>query len=310
MTYIDIHEGVNRQVRRTRARQSHHTSKNLLVTLRQWTTWLASNGIHEFDAASKEDVEDWIDDLLLDGYADKSVLNKFYDLRKTYRAIGHDICESIDVNHLSNEPHIDKHAEIRYISKDEYQQLLDACRDARDTLLLTLLWDTGVRANEASQITLRDINRDENTIKIRTGKQQRGSNPERTVYYTRELSKALRQWLDRGSRNAYLHSDTSDNLLLTKQSGHMPPNRISEIVYEIAVIADLQEVIWTTQDGRPQNRIHPHTFRHSYAVHRVRAGMPIVFLQELLGHADIEVTKQYLKFRDEDVREAYQRYRP
>jgi integrase/recombinase XerD len=301
---------LSRYIRRTKARQSKHTQKNLNVSLRQWTSWLANQGIWEFTDATDGDVDDWIDDLRLDGYADKSILNKFYDISKTYRQIGHDICEHIEVDHLSNEPHIDTHAEIRYIEKDEYKQLLEACPSPRETLLLELLWSTGVRANEASQIRIRDIDRDKEEIKIKTGKQKRGRNVERTVYYGRELSKALREWLDYGARNAYLHSDTSNHLLLTKQSGHMSPNRISEIVNEVATEAGLQEVMWTTQDGRPQHRIHPHSFRHSFCVHRVRAGMPIVFLQELAGHHDLSVTKQYLKFKDEDIKEAYHRYRP
>lgn len=320
MTSIKRNPEITRHVRRTHARKSKNTHKNLLVSLRKWTNWVATRDLHDSDAysgngidltkATKDDLDDWIDDLRLDGYTDKSILNYFYDVSRTYREIGHDIGEDVDTDHLSNSPHIDEHDEIRYIEIEEYEQLLDACRDTRDTLILTLLWETGVRAGEASDITIEDINRDEQYIKIRTGKQRRGDSSTRKVWYGRSLKKALRNWLDRGKRNAYLHSDTSRYLLLTKQSNHMPTQRLGEIVHEVAERAGLQDVVWTTQDGRPQHRIHTHTFRHSFAVHRVKKGMPIVFLQDLMGHADIDVTRQYLHFRDEDIEDAAHRYRP
>lgn len=320
MSSIKRNSKIARHVRRTHARKSKSTHKNLLVSLRKWTNWVAENGLKDPDAeeneiidisrATKDDLDDWIDALRVDNYTDKSILNYFYDVSKTYREIGHDIGEGVDTDHLSNSPHINKEDEIRYIKITEYEQLLDACNDTREILILTLLWETGVRAGEASDITIEDINRDEQYIKIRTGKQRRGDSSTRKVWYGRSLKTALKNWLDRGKRNAYLHSDTSRYLFLTKQSDHMPTQRLGEIVHDIAERAGLQSVIWTTQDGRPQHRIHTHTFRHSFAVHRVKKGMPIVFLQDLMGHADIDVTRQYLHFRDEDIEDAAHRYRP
>jgi integrase/recombinase XerD len=39
--------------------------------------------------------------------------------------------------------------------------------------------------------------------------------------------------------------------------------------------------------------------------------MPIAYLSELMGHSDIQTTRDaYLKFRDDDIKEADRRYRP
>ena len=50
---------------------------------------------------------------------------------------------------------------------------------------------------------------------------------------------------------------------------------------------------------------HPHTLRHSYAVHMIRNGVDIRRVQRLLGHAGIQTTTVYLQFKDADLREVY-----
>ena len=51
--------------------------------------------------------------------------------------------------------------------------------------------------------------------------------------------------------------------------------------------------------------IHPHTLRHSFAIHLVRNGVDIRSVQLWLGHANLNTTQVYLKFKDDDLREIY-----
>lgn len=45
-----------------------------------------------------------------------------------------------------------------------------------------------------------------------------------------------------------------------------------------------------------KKEVHPHTFRHTFAVHYIDNGGSILRLKELLGHEDIGTTFHYLKF--------------
>ena len=57
-------------------------------------------------------------------------------------------------------------------------------------------------------------------------------------------------------------------------------------------------------------RIHPHTYRHSAAVHLLRAGVDLVTISHWLGHASIETTNRYAAIDLETKREALQRAGP
>ena len=53
------------------------------------------------------------------------------------------------------------------------------------------------------------------------------------------------------------------------------------------------------------NKVHPHLFRHSYAINLIRQGCDVRRLQMLLGHAGIQTTSVYLRFNDEDIKQIY-----
>ena len=57
--------------------------------------------------------------------------------------------------------------------------------------------------------------------------------------------------------------------------------------------------------GPDMQRLHPHLFRHSIAVHLLRGGADVRYIQEFLGHADLDTTKIYLRLVPGHLREDY-----
>ena len=51
--------------------------------------------------------------------------------------------------------------------------------------------------------------------------------------------------------------------------------------------------------------IHPHTLRHSFAIHLARSRLDLLRVQQLLGYSSLNTTQVYLQFNDQDLREGY-----
>ena len=53
---------------------------------------------------------------------------------------------------------------------------------------------------------------------------------------------------------------------------------------------------------------HPHTFRRTFALWSLRAGMNIYALQRMMGHADLQILRRYLALIDDDLRQAHDKH--
>jgi integrase/recombinase XerD len=308
---------VEQFMKRTKARRADNTVKNRRVALRQYQEYLADLEI-KLTEVEPYHIEDWIDSLLLDEYAPRTIREKvycvsaYYEFAKNRGLVDENPVEPVDLSDYSDTK-INDETEVRYIDPEQYEKMLENA-NLRDEVLLRLLWDTGVRASEVIKITESDIERDEREIAIETAKSRKlKSNKTRSLHYSRRTEATLREWLDEGGRDSYLgvgDDDDEGHVLVTKQQPKMAVGRVTEIVDERAEDAGIQEEVYEDQAGRSRRRVTAHTLRHSYAVHRVKNGMPLVYLQVLLGHSDIDITRKYLHFRDDDIKDSEARYRP
>ena len=312
------------------SRRADNTVKNRIVSLRQFFEWKDDTEIEDLEEYEPEDLyirnyhlEDFLDHLRVNNYANRSVQDKVYSVSNfcTYlesRNIG-DI--DIDVSDTEAEKlsgnEIDKHTKRRYLEPGEFDKMMRHTDKLRNQIVLQLLWDTGVRASEAVDITESDINRDNNEIEVKNAKsEEMGETTTRKVYYSKKFDLFLTKWYSKGGRDKYMYTFTEEDqghLLVTKQQPRMGVGRVNQIVQEAAERAGIQsdeDSLYTDAQGRPRKQFTSHSMRHSFAVHRVKNGMPIIYLKQLMGHTDIKHTRQYLKFRNEDIKEAYHKYSP
>ena len=164
-----------------------------------------------------------------------------------------------------------------YCEKEKVHEILryaEAC-SLRDYLILRVLWESGLRVSELAALTLGDLEPHNQVINVINGKGNK-------------------------SRRAYVDSGTMDLLCSYILRANIPEdcgifgvktNQIRNIVKRYGKLVGVD--------------IHPHTFRHSFAIHLVRSGVDIRRLQLLLGHSNLNTTQVYLQFRDQDLRDVY-----
>ncbi len=180
----------------------------------------------------------------------------------------------------------------RVLSRDEVARLLQAPRGAdplalRDRALLELMYACGLRASEAVGLEMGDLDLEEAILCAR-GK----GSKERIVPIGRAALSALSAYF-RGGRPELLGVAAVQRVFLNRRGGQLTRQGLYKIVQGHARRVGLQE------------RMSPHTLRHSFATHLLAGGCDLRSLQEMLGHADLATTQIYTHLSAERLKDAY-----
>lgn len=160
----------------------------------------------------------------------------------------------------------------------------------RDSIIVQLILDTGMRVGECLEVTINDL--DLNNRSILLNDEITKSKKYRYVYFSTEMQKELRRWLQYKDR--YLDSE----FLFPTSKG----NKLQIGSFE-AKLRGYGE--------RIDIKIHPHQLRNNFAKRFLMAGGNIFTLSKILGHSSVTITeKAYLDLTDEDIRKNYQNFSP
>jgi site-specific recombinase XerD len=92
---------------------------------------------------------------------------------------------------------------------------------------------------------------------------------------------------------------------LVELQAYIEANNISEEAPIFPITQQWVRAIINKYGALIDRNIHPHTFRHSFAINSVRHGVDIRRLQQVLGHSNINITAVYLQFNDKDLQDVY-----
>lgn len=175
-------------------------------------------------------------------------------------------------------------------NRKPYQCKRPADMVARDKALMIVLLDTGIRSGKCARLQIRDVNLENGEAYIKPH-HVRKTRP-RTVYLGKSAKKAVWKYL--ATRN---DAKPDDPLFVTQQGKTMSQESIKSVLYAIARNASVKNV-------------HPHRFRHTFAIQFLRNGGDVFTLQRLLGHATLEMVRHYLALADSDSAEAHRKSSP
>jgi integrase/recombinase XerD len=197
--------------------------------------------------------------------------------------------EGLPYSHL-HLPAIKKSSKLpTVLSKQEVWQMLKHCQLLKHKLLIGLLYGCGLRCMEVRSIRLQDMDFDRKILHIRQSKGRKDRMVPLSEHLIRGLQKYIaaehpQEWLFNGSPNG--------------RGGGDFDSRYSQRGVQWAVTR-------VAKEAGIKKQVSVHTLRHSYACHLLEDGMNIVTLQELMGHANIETTMEYLHLCQLDDRKMF-----
>lgn len=163
----------------------------------------------------------------------------------------------------------------------------------RDKAILELFYACGTRISELINIRINDLFLKEEVIRV-FGK----GSKERLIPIGSSAIKWVEEYLQK-SRPILAKNFKSENYLFLNQRGtKFSRMGIWKIVNHYSKQAGIEK------------KVHPHTFRHSFATHLIEGGADLRAVQEMLGHADISTTQIYTHIDRDYIKLVHKKYHP
>jgi integrase/recombinase XerC len=182
----------------------------------------------------------------------------------------------------------------------------------RDRALLETLYAGGLRINELATLDLRDLNLGSGYVRV-MGKRAR----ERLAPLGSKAVEALRRYLDEARPRLLAGASVKNSQV--KPGGKIVPGKkpsISSAVFlnrsgERLSVRGIRKIIdkYVLKAGLNQ-KISPHTIRHSFATHLLNAGADLRSVQELLGHMRLSSTQVYTHVTSKKLKQVYRKSHP
>jgi integrase/recombinase XerD len=189
--------------------------------------------------------------------------------------------------------------ELGHLSGDEVKALLAepgtaTTRAARDTVLLALAYDTGARVQELCDLDIADIRRSTPITVTIHGK---GSKI-RYVPVMEPTARLLADYLDHLTPHPGIATETSP-LFTGPKHTRLTRSGIAKILARHVRAVRAGDPGWA-----PALHVSPHTLRRSRAMHLIQAGVNLIYIRDLLGHAEVATTEIYARADADTKRKA------
>jgi site-specific recombinase XerD len=239
-----------------------------------------------------KDIRGWMAELRRRGCKGETISRKLSSLRQYYRFLLKEGEIEKDPLSFVETPKREKTLPI-FLTQEETGKLFDYfsskiynLKGKRDYAVFSLLYYTGIRVSELTNLKFSDIHNTENGVCLRIkGK----GNKERIIPLNRKAQDALTIW--QISRPDTKH----DYIFVSKSGGKLYPRYVQRILKRV------------TKELGIKKQITPHKLRHTFATHLLHRGEDLINIQTLLGHSSLSTTQIYAHTTVERLSRAVER---
>lgn len=270
---------------------SKNTTLSYKRDLEKFGSFLLKEKISTYEEINSDTCSRWIGDLYLNEIDAKSIQRHISSLKGFFSfLIKNNIVINSPMSNIVSPKATKKLPNV--LSPEEIEILVSfspkSTQDFRDIAIIELIYSSGLRVSEATNVKLEDFEDNRNFLRV-LGK---GSKT-RLVPVGQYANDAISAWLEK--RNS-IHSE-SKYLFLNLRGKKISTRSVQERIRKISVIQGLPPV-------------NPHMLRHSFATHLLESSGDLRSIQELLGHSSLSTTQIYTKLDYQHLMSVYEKAHP
>ena len=270
---------------------SKNTTLSYKRDLEKFGSFLLKEKISTYEEINSDTCSRWIGDLYLNEIDAKSIQRHISSLKGFFSfLIKNNIVINSPMSNIVSPKATKKLPNV--LSPEEIEILVSfspkSTQDFRDIAIIELIYSSGLRVSEATNVKLDDFEDNRNFLRV-LGK---GSKT-RLVPVGQYANDAISAWLEK--RNS-IHSE-SKYLFLNLRGKKISTRSVQERIRKISVIQGLPPV-------------NPHMLRHSFATHLLESSGDLRSIQELLGHSSLSTTQIYTKLDYQHLMSVYEKAHP
>lgn len=278
---------------------SDDTKKSYEEDINNFVTALDENGgFNGFLKVNKFDIDTYLTFMDQKNYADETIARRISSLRSFYNFLVRN--QFVNSNPFELVQLRRKGRKLpRFFYEKEMQQLFDAVKgdtplQQRNSALLELLYATGMRVSECSDLTVEQLDFNNNIVLIH-GK----GDKDRYVPFGEYAKSSLKRYFKDGRQKLMLKYDQQHDFVFVNNRGKKLTSRgieyvLDSIIKKTSLTAD----------------IHPHMIRHTFATHLLDNGADLRTVQEMLGHSSLSTTQIYTHVTMEHLQKDYKKFFP
>lgn len=186
----------------------------------------------------------------------------------------------------------------KFLTADEIEQILgnikiDTPAGFRNKVIVELLWATGMRVSELSNLNFGDLNIEENEIRVfgKGAKERIVLISDRAKNYLIQYINTARKLIAPGYNRGEINDDSP--LFINNTGFRLQNQTIRNAINEVVSKIELPK------------KVTPHIFRHSFATKLIENGADLRVVQELLGHSGISNTQIYTHISLKHMHDVY-----
>jgi integrase/recombinase XerC len=277
-------------------RYSVHTLTAYKSDLIQFSNFLVSNyDIDQVHKASFMQIRSYMAELMDEGMQPVTVNRKLISLRTYYKYLLQE--NIIDKNPMTKVLSPKSGTRLPgFIEENKMEKLVELKPEStnfttlRDSLIVQMLYQTGMRLSELKNLKTANINLAKSELKV-LGKR----NKERIIPFTTELKHLISGYLQ--IKNTISEADTEYLFILDN----------GKPIYEKFIYRTVTAALGNITTAEKKS---PHVLRHTYASHLLNNGANINAIKELLGHTSLAATQIYTHNNIEQLKKAHKNAHP